>query len=56
MKESTKKIINELNLANDTEQEGVSSMLSAAAFTYVAGVINTLFQLLRLLIRVRDRD
>lgn len=51
-----KKIINELNLANDTEQEGVSSMLSAAAFTYVAGVINTLFQLLRLLIRVRDRD
>jgi len=51
-----KKIISELNLATDTEQEGVEKMLSAAAFTYVAGVINTLFQLLRLLIRVRDRD
>lgn len=51
-----KNIINELNLASDTEQEGVEKMLSAAAFTYVAGVINTLFQLLRLLVRVRDRD
>ena len=51
-----KVIINELNLATDTEQEGVEKMLSAAAFTYVAGVINTLFQLLRLLIRYNDRD
>jgi len=51
-----KNIINELNLASDTEQEGVKTMLSAAAFTYVAGVINTLFQLLRLLVRVSDRD
>ena len=51
-----KKIINELNLANENEQEGVEKMLSAAAFTYVAGVINTLFQLLRLLVRIGDRD
>lgn len=52
-----KKIIDELNLANETEQEGIKSMLSAAAFTYVASVINTLFQLLRLLSRVnRDRS
>lgn len=51
-----KKIISELNLANDTEQEGVEKMLSAAAFTYVAGVINTLFQLLRLIVRLDDRD
>lgn len=51
-----KKIIGELNLASESEQEGVEKMLSAAAFTYVAGVINTLFQLLRLLVRYRDRD
>lgn len=51
-----KKIIYELNLANNSEQEGVKAMLSAAAFTYVAGVINTFFQLLRLLIRYNDRD
>jgi len=51
-----KKIINDLNLANKDEQDGVSAMLSAAAFTYVAGVINTLFQLLRLIIRLNDRD
>jgi len=51
-----KDIIKDLNLATESEQEGVEKMLSAAAFTYVAGVINTLFQLLRLLIRVRDRD
>ena len=51
-----KRIINELNLASNNEQEGVSSMLSAAAFTYVASVINTLLQMLRLLIRLSDRD
>lgn len=51
-----KRIINELNLATESEQEGVSAMLSAAAFTYVASVVNTLFQLLRLLVRLNDRD
>ena len=51
-----KNIISELNLASESEQEGISKMLSAAALTYIAGVINTLFQLLRLLIRARDRD
>lgn len=51
-----KRIINELNLATQSEQEGVNAMLSAAAFTYVASVINTLFQLLRLLVRLSDRD
>lgn len=51
-----KKIINELNLANSQEQEGIEKMLSAAAFTYVAGVINTLFQMLRLLVRLNDRN
>lgn len=51
-----KVIISELGLASESEQEGVSKMLSTAAFTYVAGVINTLFQLLRLLVRYNDRD
>lgn len=51
-----KKIVSELNLASDDEKEGISKMLSAAAFTYVAGVINTFFQLLRLLVRYNDRD
>jgi len=51
-----KKIIHELNLANSEEQEGVNAMLSAAAFTYVASVINTLLQIIRLLVRARDRD
>ena len=51
-----KKIINELNLASQEEQEGVEAMLSAAAFTYVAGVINTLLQMIQLLLRARDRD
>lgn len=51
-----KDIIRDLNLASESEQEGVEKMLSAAAFTYVAGVINTLFQLLRFLVRIRDRD
>lgn len=51
-----KKIISDLNLASNSEQEGISKMLSAAAFTYVAGIINTLFQLLRLLVRLNDRD
>ena len=51
-----KKIINELNLANQEEQVGVEAMLSAAAFTYVAGVINTLLQMIQLLLRARDRD
>lgn len=51
-----KKMIDKLKLANKDEQEGVKKMLSAAAFTYVAGVINSLFQLFRLLIRYSDRD
>ena len=45
-----KGIIDNLNLADKEEQNGVSKMLSAAAFTYVASVLNTIFQILRLLI------
>ena len=51
-----KKIINELNLATVEEQDGVSAMLSAAAFTYVASVINTFLQMLQLIIRANDKD
>lgn len=51
-----KDIVSDLNLASDDEKEGISKMLSAAAFTYVAGVINTFFQLLRLFVRYNDRD
>ncbi len=50
-----KKIIDKLDLATKSEQEGVESMLSAAAFTYVASVINTLLQMLRLLINILNR-
>lgn len=45
-----KGIIDNLNLADKEEQNDVSKMLSAAAFTYVASVLNTIFQILRLLI------
>ena len=52
----TKKKIDELKLASKSEQDGVKSMLSAAAFTYVASVLESLFQLLRLVLRFRDRE
>ncbi len=45
-----KGIIDNLNLADKEEQNDVSKMLSAAAFTYVASVLNNIFQILRLLI------
>ena len=51
-----KKKIDELKLASKSEQDGVKSMLSAAAFTYVASVLESLFQLLRLVLRFRDRE
>ena len=49
-----KKIIYELDLATSKEQDGIQKVLSAAAFTYVAGVLNTLLQMLRLLIRINN--
>lgn len=51
-----KKIINQKSFASSSEEEDVNKMLSAAAFTYVASVINTFFQLLRLLLRYNNRD
>jgi Zn-dependent membrane protease YugP len=44
-----------LNLADDIGQNGVKSMLTAAAMTYVASVASTLLQLLRLFIIISSR-
>lgn len=44
-----------LNLADDIDQNGVKSMLSAAAMTYVASLASTLLQLLRLFIIISSR-
>ena len=49
-----KKELKKLNLIDD--EEGVSSMLSAAAFTYVASLISTLLNLLRLILMFSKRD
>ena len=51
-----KKQIDKLNIIEKEEQNGVSNMLTAAAMTYVASVINTILQLLRMLLIILDRD
>lgn len=45
-----KKEIESLKLANKNEREGVSKMLSAAASTYLAGVLSSALELLRLIV------
>lgn len=42
------KILLEMNLVTESEQDGTKSMLRAAAFTYVAGLISSIMQILRL--------
>lgn len=44
-----------LGLADDISQNGVKSMLTAAAMTYVASLASTLLQLLRLFIIINSR-
>ncbi len=51
-----KVLINDLNLANASEQEGVSKMLTAAASTYVAGVLTSALELIRLILMFGNRD
>lgn len=54
-----KKILFELGIVTEDEQEGASKMLKAAAFTYVAGLISSIMQILRLVLiftNNRDRD
>ena len=43
-----KKELNELHILNSSEQKGSAKMLYAAAFTYVASVLSTLLEILRL--------
>lgn len=45
-----KELINKMNLATEAEQEGISKMLAAAASTYVAGVLSSALELLRLIL------
>ncbi len=47
-----KKQIDELNLGDSETATGIKKMLFAAALTYVASVVNTLFQLLRLFLMI----
>ena len=44
-----------LGLVHEHEREGVSKVLDAAALTYVAGLVSSVFQLLYLLSVSRDR-
>lgn len=45
-----KKQLEKLGLVNDSEATGVKKMLGAAAMTYVAGVLTSILEILRLLI------
>lgn len=49
------KEIKQLNLLDSKEYNGAKSMLKAAAFTYVAGTISTILQLLRLVLLFNRR-
>ena len=49
--------LNELGLTDNTDASGASRMLRAAAYTYVAGVLSSALEIIRLLaIFGRDRD
>ncbi len=50
-----KKELDELHILDSTEQNGAAKMLRAAAFTYVASVLSTLFQILRMALMVSSR-
>jgi len=44
-----------LGLIDESESRGVKSMLKAAAFTYVAGLFNSILQVLRLVFMYKNR-
>ncbi len=50
-----KKELAELNVLDPSEQKGSAKMLKAAAFTYVASVLSTLLQILRLALMAMGR-
>lgn len=51
-----KKELDTLNLSDDNDKQGISKVLSAAAMTYVASLLSSLLQLLRLIIILGNRD
>lgn len=48
--------LKEYNLATEDESNGVKKMLGAAAMTYVAGVLASALQILRLILVARNND
>lgn len=50
------KLINEYSIVNASELSGSKKMLTSAALTYVAGVISTIMELLRLILAFSRRD
>lgn len=48
--------LKEYNLATEDESKGVKKMLEAAAMTYVAGVLASALQILRLILVARNND
>ncbi len=51
-----KKLINELEMVNNSEQDSVNKMLNAAASTYVAGVLSSALEILRLVLIYGSRN
>ena len=50
------KIIKKLNIVNKEEHSGAKKMLTSAALTYVAGVLSTLLEILRLILMFTRND
>ena len=48
--------LDELHILNLNEQSGAAKMLRAAAFTYVASVLSTLLEILRMTIMIGARN
>lgn len=51
-----KTAIQKLNLAKEFEQNNIKKMLGCAASTYVAGVLSSALELLRLVLQFQNRD
>lgn len=49
-------IIKKLHIVNNEEHSGAKKMLTSAALTYVAGVLSTLLEILRLVLAFTGRD
>ncbi len=50
------KIIKEMGIVTEDEHSGAKKMLTSAALTYVAGVVSTLLEILRLVLMFTGRD